>query len=828
MDPRHDFTIGGSLVGQRPTAAMPAPPAHPVPSSNPRPGEPRNFRILEEHASGGLEVVYRALDEDLNREVALKRMRPGLADDEDSRVRFLREAEVTATLEHPSIVPVHARGWHGDGRPFYIMRLIRGETLRDAAVRLHRDDVPEDVRALERHALIRRFVPACEAVAFAHSRGVIHRDLKPNNIMLGPFGETLVLDWGLAKRLGAPGEGTSEIASPLPPSPFDDPSATLPGQTRGTLGFMSPEQARGDIERVGPASDIYSLGATLYFMLTGDSPFGGPDPVAARNRLIAGELIPPRRVVRETPRALEAVCLKAMARDPEQRYASATDLADDLGRWLAGEPVKARRETPLEWVSRWTRRHLAAVAVAVVAFLVFVVALSVASRTIQTMGVEKDKAARGTTIASLRWDEERALAHSQSVIAARLATSSLNAFINVFKDLEASDVIADPRLVPLLRRITTEGVRLAETVLDSSRGDANTRRRTAEIHRRSGKIAALSSQFAAAETSYERGLALVEELLDPPPGLESDLTSALLLQLDLAGIAGETGRRDRARSCYERIVERCSSNPSSPPTVRSIQAVASQGLASLELEEGRREQASSLATNAAAELELAIKQEDHAHSRIMLVEPLLLIAGFERDRGELRPALAAIDRAREHLRALDRPGLPGVYRRSHRVWLEARLEFEQGLTWLGDPARRDDGLEAMERAISLQERLVGDQPDLPELRRELARARLCRAEVLLSSPERREQARIDATAALDQQARLGEATSAREANPLIANSARLVLVRLALGEGRPEEAARLAREALVSLGRSIESIPDRARATALRRDLEAILAEASR
>src|SRR5262249_5557257 len=212
---------------------------------------------------GSLGDVHVAVDEDLNRQVALKELQDHCADDRNSRLRFLREAEITAALEHPCIVPIYGRGNRPDGRPYYAMRFIKGESL-DAAIRRYHD---EGGGTLAFRELLTRFVAVCQAIAYAHSRGVIHRDLKPGNVMLGPFGETLVVDWGLARHYDQP-EGHPPSDEALPISPATEALATHAGQVVGTPAFMSPEQASGRRD-VGPASDVYSLVGILYAILTG-------------------------------------------------------------------------------------------------------------------------------------------------------------------------------------------------------------------------------------------------------------------------------------------------------------------------------------------------------------------------------------------------------------------------------------------------------------------------------------------------------------------------------------------------------------------------------
>jgi serine/threonine protein kinase len=318
------------------------------------------FRILRPHARGGLGEVFVARDEELKREVALKEIQTRHADQPESRARFLLEAEVTGGLEHPGIVPVYGLGTYADGRPFYAMRFIKGDSLKDAIAAFHAAQSrgqSDSERSLGLRQLLGRFVDVCNAIAYAHSRGVLHRDLKPGNVMLGKYGETLVVDWGLAKVLGqADGETTEGVLTSS-----GDSALTQAGRALGTPAFMSPEQATGRLDRLGPASDVYSLGATLYCLLTGRAPFAEADVGAVLGKVERGDFPRPREVRSDIPAPLEAVCLKAMALKPEDRYASAKDLADEVERWLADEPVRAWREPWRVRLGRWRRRHPALV-----------------------------------------------------------------------------------------------------------------------------------------------------------------------------------------------------------------------------------------------------------------------------------------------------------------------------------------------------------------------------------------------------------------------------------------------------------------------------------
>ena len=274
--------------------------------------------------------------------------------------RFLFEARITGNLEHPGIVGVYAIGLDPTGRPFYVMRLVRGETLRKALsggstpARGKRSD---GARALAFRRLINRLIAACNAVAFAHSRGVIHRDIKPANIMIGKFGETLVVDWGLAKRVDKFVASEDQRQAEFGLNHSDTTTMIESGMVVGTPAYMSPEQAEGRQDLMEPTSDVYSLGASLYEILTGEVPMRGERVTDILAAVREGQFPAPREVNPATDPALEAICLMAMAHAPEDRYATARALADDLERWLADEPVIAYREPVTKAVSRWLSRH---------------------------------------------------------------------------------------------------------------------------------------------------------------------------------------------------------------------------------------------------------------------------------------------------------------------------------------------------------------------------------------------------------------------------------------------------------------------------------------
>ncbi|MCI0747389.1 MAG: protein kinase [Verrucomicrobia subdivision 3 bacterium] len=314
-----------------------------------------DYELLGEIARGGMGVVYKARQVSLNRTVAVKMLLAGPFSSEDYVKRFRTEAEAAANLQHPNIVAIHEVAEH-DGRQYFSMEHIEGQNLAEL---VQQQPLPAG------HAA-RLTQTIAEAVHYAHQRGIIHRDLKPSNILLDSDGQPRVTDFGLAKFVVDEDEPPTSVHSRKPgrwdgiagrTSASTAANLTLTGQVLGTPGFMPPEQASGRRGAVTKASDVYSLGAILYFLLTGRAPFAAHSAEATLRQVFDSEPISPRVLNREVPRDLDVLCLRCLEKEPRNRFASAQELAEELGRFLAGKPIQSRPVSAAEKLWRWSRRH---------------------------------------------------------------------------------------------------------------------------------------------------------------------------------------------------------------------------------------------------------------------------------------------------------------------------------------------------------------------------------------------------------------------------------------------------------------------------------------
>jgi WD40 repeat protein len=328
--------------------------------------DPRHFAIIGEHARGGLGRILAAEDVRLGRPIAVKEL---LYETPESSRRFIREARMTARLQHPAIIPVYEAGRWPAGKMFYAMKLVSGRSLKEIVAGTRGID--------ERLALLPNLISVAEAIGYAHSKRIVHRDLKPSNIMIGEFGETVVIDWGLAKDLDEVALSRAGDEGPFRTPPDEH---TIAGTVLGTPAYMPPEQAEG--AEVDERADVYSLGAMLYYVLAGAAPYAGASAIATLEQVLA---TPPRPLeLREpgVPRELATIVAKAMARQKEQRYRDGSAIAEDLRRFQTGQLVGAHRYSRTMLARRWLRRHRSSVLVAAVLLAVLAIAMVVSVRRI--------------------------------------------------------------------------------------------------------------------------------------------------------------------------------------------------------------------------------------------------------------------------------------------------------------------------------------------------------------------------------------------------------------------------------------------------------------
>jgi serine/threonine-protein kinase len=725
------------------------------------------YRIIRPFQKGGLGQVSLARDEELNREVALKEILPKHADSDEARQRFLMEAEITGSLEHPGVVPVYGLGQYGDGRPFYAMRLIRGDNLQLAIDEYHRQQLAPD-RELRFRQLLGRFVDVCNAIEYAHNRSVLHRDLKPGNIMLGKYGETLVVDWGLAKAIGAGAGPTDSVELPIRPASASTSTETQMGRVVGTPAYMSPEQAAGRVDMLGPATDIYSLGATLYHLLVGHAPFAHSERESLLGDVQTGVFERPREIHREVPKQLEAICLKAMALRPGDRYRSARELADDVERFLADERVHAHPETVVSRIGRWTRRHRGVVLTAGAALAAIAASL-------------------GIGVVLLNDANQRAEHNFEQ---ARKAISDY--YITVSEET----LLDQPGMQPLRDKLLKQALEYYKQFLAAeNRTDDKLLDELALANFYVGRITESIASPAEAIPYYRQAVRMSETLVAQAPNDERRLHDQARALNALGGSLQKLERFDESQRYYEqaeavrkRLVEQ---HPENPEYVRTLaNTIMNRG--SIDAAGGdpntgvkRWQEAQSLRTQhlragkedpklradaGKGDFNLGLFQLREGDVTAALVHLEQAVASFERVR-ELAPddlqsqyTLAVAYRTLGDLHAADASpdAAQALYAKAFELLTTLNLRNPQVADYqamLGamqtsvaelylEGGKLDDALAAIDQAVAPLSKLVETDVDVLLYQRDLAVARRVRAEVL-SQLDRRLEAAADARRSVD-------------------------------------------------------------------------------
>jgi eukaryotic-like serine/threonine-protein kinase len=563
----------------------------------------------------------------------------------------------------------------------------------------HREPSDPGRRSLELRKLLRRFTDVCNAIDYAHSRGVLHRDIKPGNIIVGKHGETLVVDWGLAKAVGRVDPGTDTGERTLIPSSASESTETLPGSALGTPAYMSPEQAEGDLEHLGPRSDVYSLGGTLFYLLTGRSPIEGDlhDVIRAVQR---GDIRPPRQLDPTIDRALEAVCKKAIAHRPADRYASPKARSDDIERWMADEPVTAWHEPFARSARRWANRNRTAVTGAAVALVAGVVGLSLVLA-VQTQAKAAISAALGRETRAKLAAENPAVTEFRSSLAdSHNRLGSLLTRTGRAKEAEAEHRAA----VAISEKLAADNPTVTEF-----------RERLAMSHSNLGVMLIKTGRAKEAETECRAALAIRAKLAAENPAVTEFRNSLAGSHYNLGNLLAETDRKKEAESEFRVALPFQENLAAENPAVtefRSNLADSHNRLGKLLADTGRtKESESEFRVALAIQEKLAAEKPTVTEFRSNLADShnrlgslLAQTAREKESESEFRMALAF-----EEKLAADNPAVT-----------EFRSNLADSHLKLGDVLARADRTKEAESefhaAIAIQEKLAAANPAVIEFR----------------------------------------------------------------------------------------------------------------
>lgn len=713
--------------------------------SGPAPG--MRFRVLRPFARGGLGEVLVAEDQELHREVALKQIQERHADDVASRARFIMEAEITGNLEHPGIVPVYGLGQYADGRPYYAMRFIRGDSLHDAIEKFHKEESASrdpGERALALRQLLGRFIDVCQAIEYAHSRGILHRDLKPGNIMLGKYGETLVVDWGLAKPVGQtehmPERSRSAVDEGVL-APAMTGAATMMGCAVGTPHYMSPEQAAGQLDLLGPASDVYSLGGTLYTLLTGVAAIPDRDVNTILQRVKTGDFPRPRAVKSNVPLPLEAICLKAMALKPENRYATSQLLADDIEHWLADEPVAAYREPWHLRAGRWLRRHKTLATGVGASVLVAAVGLGIAT-VLLTAANERERQAKDKAEANFRLAREAVDRYQTNVSESILLNEpgmqplriQLLADAKKFYDKFVQERKDDPALrAELGRALYRLGLITADIdtrnkaidLLEEAAGkfeleEAKYQVELARCYHHLGRLYRLTEQVKKSEDMYRKALDGWEASGAADTGHVAEVVRS---RVGLGNAFQYARRLEDAQNEYRKALEiwvKLTPEQANVPEIQREKAKAHFNLGQVLAALGGRakEARAEFATAIALLNQLAKDQPNLSQVQDELATSHYLLGDLELQTGDRKGAMSSMQAAEKIWKELttDHPTVRQFHtRRADALVWQAKI-------W-GVDGKGEEAIKAGKEALDVQLKLASKAPDSTDNRGDLARRR---------------------------------------------------------------------------------------------------------
>ena len=698
------------------------------------------YTLTRVHGKGGLGQVWLAVDEHLKRQIALKELRPERGDRDGSR-RLVREAQITGQLEHPNIVPVYELAAGPDAaRPFYTMKFLRGDTLAERIDAYHKRRTAGSADPIELRQLLNAFVDVCNAIRYAHSRGIIHRDIKPANVLLGDFGEVIVLDWGLAKSVDQPDDDQRPIVV------SDSIEATHEGKVLGTPAYMAPEQADGQIAQMDAKTDIYGLGAVLFAILSGNAPHRlssvrTPGSGGAAGKTSAMETAaylrqistgPTPQLIESAPWSpppLDAICSKAMAKKRSERYETAAELAADVERWLADEPVSVYRDPWQERARRSLRRHRAlaraiAAALVIVAIVATVSAVVVnASRRQVERALAAETDALGTAEAAL--ESERA-ARAEATRRFREARNAVDKSLT-----GVSEVLTFfPGVEPLRLELLEEAARDLEQLANERSDDVDLRAESGRALIRLGDVRQLTGKNDAALKAYRAAAKLFGELSLEAPDRPEFVVEQAHNQTRLGVLFTTIGPHDDAMQAFDSAESTLGELVSRFPdeaNYRHTRAGLALNRATLLQKVGDLSGARKVLESAAAELTVLAKSGAAAVGETL--------AHTERELGFVLYALGRSDEAVAKLRsAIATFGRLCLQRPDHPPHVQGLAAARVSLANILRPLGRDrEAAEEYRAAIDDFAALLRSRPGVPVYREDLALTRTNLAQLLYTA-----------------------------------------------------------------------------------------------
>jgi serine/threonine-protein kinase len=665
------------------------------------------YEILGELGRGGMGVVYKARQNRLNRIVALKMiLAGGMAKDKDI-ARFRIEAEAVAQFQHPNIVQIYEIGESGDC-PYFSLEYVEGGSLSQKVAK-------EPLSAREAAQMTRTIAGAMD---YAHKHEIIHRDLKPANILLTADGQPKVTDFGLAKKFS------------------EDTGQTRTGAVLGTPSFMAPEQAQGKTKEVGPPADIYSLGAILYDLLTGRPPFRGETVIETLLRVKNDPPMAPRRLQPSIPRDLETICLKCLEKEPAKRYRTAGDMAEDLRRFLEGEPIRARAATPPELAMKWVKRHPLQAAVYALVSILFFGGFATSLVVAKQKSELADKSTEIAAAAKRETDLERSnvTLQEQKTRDAQAATKRVQEnFDRANKNLKIAQsavqilvekvvglrLAREPGLELLKRDLLEQALRVYDELLHDAGADEGTRWQTGLAYLRTGDIKELLNEHAQAEAAYDQAVTFFKELNKQFPDKKEFLEDLGTTEINLANVYRDTGRDQKAADKYAEskvLWEKLTAGDAKNANYREKleQTLNNYGLVLRRL--GKRDDAETALRAAIKEQQALVASfPAKAEYRGELGESLINLAELVLAKGDAKEALQSLDKAATLYQQL------ATEQPKTAAFLQGLAISKFSRAKLLRDINPSEASTALNDAIAVRKKLADAYPTTPLYRQELAK-----------------------------------------------------------------------------------------------------------